>query len=184
MEEVFGLNIVAFLVSDKGRRRKFVIENGLICQLPPEERIFLVQAVEESWKPSSEPMKVELKKCFDESSLEAFLREGEKAAEATVGPAERGFTWKFLRSEMNRLLFGGLVGIGFQHDISNKKSSFLGYLYRELLPKEGVLEIEGIYAVPASKTNKDGKIRIHEPSLKKLEDMMNLLISKKELFLP
>lgn len=184
-EKKLGVNIVSFSVVNAGKKKYYVIENGLICQLPPEKRILLIQKTEEKWEGKAEENDIfHVKKCFSEGTLEKFLREGQKVAESIVGESEMGYTWKFLRSEMNRLFFGSLGGFGFNHNFSGKKELFLKYLYREVVPEGSIISINGAYLAYLTWYQEENRVEILDSSLKNLQDMINLLIKKKEISIP
>lgn len=172
-----GINIVSFYVKRGKNSKRYLIENSLICQLPPEKRILLVQRIDEAWKPKESDVFAR-KKCFEEGRLEDFLKEGQRAADIETGLAEKGYTWKFLRSEMNRIFFGGLAGVGTHYNFTTGKGSFLSYLYRELMPEDGEILVSDIYIIPLILKIETNEVRILDDSLKNLQNMINLLIKK------
>ncbi|MEM3285307.1 MAG: hypothetical protein QXP23_02720 [Fervidicoccaceae archaeon] len=177
-----GLNAITFYVNVKGNRKRYIIENGLICQLPPEKRIFLVQKISDQWKPSSESWEALTGICFEASSLESFLREGYLAIKGKEKEIERGFTLKFLRSEMNRLIFGGLAGYGFNYDVSGKRGFLLEALYEELLPEGSKIQVGELIKLPVKLEN--DSIAFMDKSLSHFQNMMNLLLKRGEIKIP
>jgi hypothetical protein len=179
-----ALNFVVFTVDSGQGKKTYAIENSLICQLLPQNRILLIQKIERDLMSSEVVDGKIIDKCFSDDNLKEFLDEGLKAAMGIKGKEPERFALKFLSSEMNRLIFGGLFNRGIKLDVSGKRDLFLISLYRDLLPEGSKISVKRNVIQQATVREAGENIYIEESALSGIEKMLNLLIKKGMIKLP